>query len=114
MRLFLISFAVSAILTASTAFAENDEPLSTGSKAPGSARFEVTPVQQYLTAKARADVMHRTALMQYYDWAGVDYGRPLINAGVFTLAQPPMRTRRIYAFPGQYVDVRSSGYSYGY
>jgi hypothetical protein len=112
MRLFLIAFALSAVFTAATSFAGNDEPLTGGSKAPGNARFEVTAAQQYLTAKAQANYVHRQSILNHYDWIGLDYGRPMVNAGVFTLAQPPIRTRRIIVSPGQFVDMR--GYGFGF
>ncbi|MEQ1830706.1 MAG: hypothetical protein ABL921_32445 [Pirellula sp.] len=112
MRLFMFAFGLSAVLTATSAFAGNDEPLTGGTKAPGHARFEVTPAQQYLVAKARSDAMHRQSILNHYDWMGVDYGRPLTNAGVFTLAPPPVRVRRVYLYPGQYAE--SFGYSYGF
>jgi hypothetical protein len=107
MKLFLMAFLTSALLTTASAFAGNDEPLTGGSQHPKSARFEVTPAQRYWTAVAQQEAAHRRSLLQTYDWMGIDYGRPQINAGVFYLAPPPVRTRRIQAYP--YMMIESSG-----
>jgi hypothetical protein len=110
MRLFLVSFALSAILTAATALAQNDEPLTGGSAIQQRARFEVSPAQQYLVARARSESMERAAFLRHYDWMGYDYAHPQVNAGVFTLAQPPLRIRRYYSYPGVFIDSRGYGY----
>jgi hypothetical protein len=110
MRLFLVAVGLSAAITSSTAFAQSDEPLTGGSVTPRSARFEETPAQQYLIARARAEAMSRQSLLNYYHSIGFDYGRPEINSGVFYNAQAPVRTRRIYSFPGMYMDSRAYGF----
>jgi hypothetical protein len=110
MRLFLVAVGLSAAITSATAFAQSDEPLTGGSIAPRSARFEVTPAQEYLIARARADAMNRQSLLNFYHSIGFDYGRPEINSGVFYNAQAPVRTRRIYSFPGMYMDSRTFGF----
>jgi hypothetical protein len=110
MRLFAIVFCLTAVLTASSAFAGSDEPLTGGTPLPRSARFDATEAQQYLVAKARSDAMHRQSILNHYDWTGVNFGRPTINAGVFFLAEPPARVRRITMFPSAYVDARGYGF----
>lgn len=109
MRLFLIAVCLSAATTVSTAIGGNDEPLTGGSTIPRDARFEASPAQQYLIARARSDSMHRQSILRQYDLIGYDYGRPLMNAGVYYLAVPPVRTRQIYSYPGTYVI---NGYGY--
>jgi hypothetical protein len=113
MRLFLLTFCLSSILTSLSAFAQNSEPLTGGSELRTSARFEVSPVQQYLTARARADSEHRSAIVKYYDMIGYNYAQPTINAGVSTLAPPPVRTRRIYMYPGSGTFYQSTN-TYGF
>ncbi len=110
MRLFLAAFCLTGALTAATAYAENDEPLTGGTETPGHARFEVSPGQQYLTARARAETMHREAVMRQYDWMGYNFGQPNINADIFFNARPPVRTRRIYSYPGYWMDTRTYGF----
>lgn len=110
MRLFIASFCLTGAITASTSFAGNDEPLTGGTGSPGHARFEVSPAHEYLVARARAESMHREAIVRQYDWIGFNFGRPNINADVFNNAQPVVRTRRIYSYPGHWIDSRSSGF----
>ena len=110
MRLFLVAVGLSAAITTSTAFAQFDEPLASGSVTPRNARFEETPAQQYLIARARADAMNRQNILNYYHSIGFDYGHPQINSGVFYNAQPPVRIRRIYSYPGVYMDSRAHGF----
>ena len=110
MRLFIASFCLTGAITASTSFAGNDEPLTGGTGSPGHARFEVSPAQEYLVARARAETMHREAIVRQYDWMGFNFGRPNINADVFSNAQPVVRMRRIYSYPGYWIDSRSSGF----
>jgi hypothetical protein len=103
MRLFLAAFCLSAAITASTAFAQNDEPLSGGTGSPGRARFEVS-------ARARAETMHREAIIRHYDWMGYNFATPTVNADPFNNAAPVVRTRRIYSYPGYWIDSRSYGF----
>ncbi|MFY8199361.1 MAG: hypothetical protein ACOVLE_01730 [Pirellula staleyi] len=110
MRLFLVAVGLSAAITSSTAFAQFDEPLVGGSVTTRSARFEESPAQQYLIARARADATNRQNVLNYYHSIGYDYGHPQINSGVFYNAQPPIRIRRIYSFPGIYMDSRAYGF----
>ena len=110
MRLFLAAFCLSGIITASSAFAGNDEPLTGGSASPGHARFEVSPAQEFLTARARADSMHRDAILRHYDWVGYNFARPNVSTDPFFNAVVPARTRRIYSSPGYWSDFR--GYAY--
>jgi hypothetical protein len=110
MKLFLVAFLATAVLTASVSLAGDGEPLTGGTKSPGYARFEVSPAQQYLTARAQAHAQHRQAVLNYYDWMGLDYGRPLTNSGVLMIAQPPVHIRRIYTYPGAYIDSRAYGF----
>lgn len=107
MRLFLVSFCLSIFVTSLSALGQDTTPLTGGSQPLPSARFEVSPVQQYLTARARADSEHRDAIVKYYDSIGYNYAQPTINAGVFTLAPAPVRARRIYMFPGATSQCRS-------
>jgi hypothetical protein len=110
MRLFLAAFALSSILTGSSVFAQSDEPLTGGSPAPKSARFETSPAQQYLVSKARAESLNRESFLRYNDWSGYDYAHPQVNAGVFTNAQPPFRMRRFYTYPGLWYESRGYGF----
>ena len=110
MRLFLAVFCLTGAITASTSFAENDEPLTGGTGSPGNARFEVSPAHEYLVARARADSMHRDAIIKQYDWMGYNFGRPNINPDLYFNALPPVRTRRIYNYPGYWVDSRLYGF----
>ncbi len=110
MRLFLAAFCLTGAITASTGFAGNDEPLTGGSTSPGHARFEVSPVQEYLTARARAETMHREAVMRHYDWIGYNFARPNVNSDPFFNAVVPVRTRRIYSNPGYWFDSRGYGF----
>lgn len=106
MRLFLAAFCLTAVITASTSYAQNDEPLTGGTSVPGSARFDISPAHEYLVARARAETMHREAIIRQYDWMGYDFARPTVNAGVYYVAQPPVRTRRIYSYSGLWLDAR--------
>ena len=110
MRLFLAAFCLTGAISASTAFAENDEPLTGGTGSPGHARFETSPAQEYLVARARAETTHREAIMRQQDWMGYNFGRPTINADIFYNANPPVRIRRIYSYPGLWVDSRTNGF----
>ncbi len=110
MRLFLAAFCLAGAATASTAFADNDEPLTGGTGSPGYARFEVSPAQEYLIARARAETMHREAIVRQYDWMGYNYARPIVNSDPFFNAQTPLRTRRLYSFQGYWVDSRMYGF----
>jgi len=98
MRLFLLTFCFTGAITASTAWA--DEPLTGGTGTPGHARFEPSPAHAYLVARSRAEKEHRDSIVKYYDWMGYDISRPTVNAVGFFLAPPPVRTRRIYSYPG--------------
>lgn len=109
MRLFLAAFCLTGAITAATAFAQNDEPLTGGTVVAGHARFEVGPAQQYLVARARAETMHREAVIRQYDWIGYNFSQPN-NADIFYNARPPVRTRRIYSYPGFWMDSRTYGY----
>lgn len=110
MRLFIATVCLTGAITASTSFAGNDEPLTGGSGVPGNARFEVSPAHEYLVARARADSMHRQAILRHYDWLGINVGRPNINSDVFNNAAPVIRTHRIYSYPGFWSDSRSTGF----
>jgi len=110
MRLFIASFCLTGAITASISFAGNDEPLTGGTGSPGHARFEVSPAQEYLVARARTERMHRDAIIRQRDWMGFDFGRPNINSDVFNNAQPVVRMRRIYSYPVYWIDSRSSGF----
>ena len=110
MRLFLAAFCLTGAISSSLVFAENDEPLTGGTGSPGRARFEVSPAQEYLVARARAETMHREAIMRQHDWMGYNFARPTINADIFYNANPQLRIRRIYSYPGLWVDSRSYGF----
>ena len=110
MRLFFATVCLTGAISASTCYAGNDEPLTGGSGAPGQARFEVSPAHEYLVARARAESMHRQAIMQHYDWLGINIGRPNINSDVFHTAAPIIRTHRIYSYPGFWGNTRSTGF----
>jgi hypothetical protein len=113
MRLFLLSFCLTALFTSLSAVAQEQQPLTGGSAQPRSARFETSPAKQYLVARARADAEHRDAIVKYYDLIGYNYAQPTINAGVFTLAPAPVRNRRLYMFPTIGTYYQSNG-SYSY
>ena len=110
MRLFLAAFCLTGAISDSTAFAENDEPLTGGTGSPGHARFDVSPAHEYHVARARAETIHREAIMRQHDWMGYNFGRPTINADIFYNANPPVRIRRIYSYPGLWVDSRNYGF----
>jgi len=109
MRLFLAAFCFTAAITASTGFAGNDEPLTGVSSSPGHARFEVSPAQEYLIARARAETMHREAIIRHYDRIGYNFARPNVNSNPFFNAVVPVRTRRIYSNPGYWIESRGYG-----
>ena len=94
MRLFLAAFCLTGVFSSSPIFAQNDEPLTGGTGSPGHARFEVSPAHEYLVARARAETMHREAIMKQHDWMGFNFARPTINADIFYNANPPLRIRR--------------------
>jgi len=110
MKLFLASFLLAAFVTASASVVHGDEPVAGGSGLPRSARFTVSPAQELLTARAREERIHREAVLRHYDWIGYNYGAPTVNAGVFYLAQPPVRTRPMFAYPGVWVHAPSYGF----
>jgi hypothetical protein len=110
MRLFLAAFCLSAAITASTAFAQNDEPLTGGTGSPGHARFEANPAKEYLVQRARAETMHREAIIRHYDWIGYNFATPTVNSAPFFNTAPVVRTRRIYSYPGYWIDSRSYGF----
>lgn len=104
MRLFTITFLITALFTSLSAIAQDSEPLTGGSPSdramtPGWARFEPTPAQIYWTAKAREKAQHRESLSRYYDMIGFDYARPTLNSG-FSMIAPVPRTRRWVVLPG--------------
>lgn len=110
MRLFLAAFFLSGAITASSAFAGNDEPLAGGTATPARTRPELTAGQEFLIARARADSLHRDALLRHYDWIGYNYARPNVSTDPFFNAVVPVRTRRIYSSPGYWSDFRGYGY----
>lgn len=94
MRLFSVAFALSAFLTAASAFAQTDEPLTSGSQSipqiqPGSARFQESLSHQIRVEKAREDRAHRQSLLRYYDAIGYDYAHPVMNSGTFSIPIAP-------------------------
>lgn len=100
MRLFSIAFALSAFLTAASALAQTNEPLTSGSQSapriePGSARFQETLSHQIRVEKAREDRAHRQALLRYYDVVGYDYAHPVMNSGTFSIPIAP-RSRYVW------------------
>jgi len=109
MRFFLAAFCLSAAITASTAFA-HDEPLTGGTGSPGRARFETSPAKEYLVDRARAETMQRETILRHYDWMGYNFATPKVNADPFNNAAPVVRTRRIYSYPGYWMDSRSYGF----
>jgi hypothetical protein len=110
MRLFLAAFCLSAAITASTSLAQSDEPLTGGTGSPGHARFETSPAKEYLVARARMATMHSEAIIRQYDWMGYNFATPSVNADPFNNAAPVVRTRRIYSYPGYWIDSRSYGF----
>ena len=64
----------------------------------------------YLVARARADSMHRDAIIKQFDWMGYNFGRPNINPDMYYNALPPLRMRRIYSYPGYWSDSRIYGF----
>lgn len=109
MRLSLVSFCLTATLTGLSAFAQDSDPLTGGSEPRRSARFEISPAQQYITARARAVSEHRDAIVKYYDSIGYNYAQPTINPGMSTLAPPPVRMRRFYMVPSAGTFYQSGG-----
>jgi hypothetical protein len=102
MRLFAIAFALSACLTAVSAFADNNEPLTSGSPSerrlePGWARFQEDPAHTYRVERARERQIYGESLLRYYTAVGYDYSHPVMNAGTFSLP---------IAQPGRYVYRR--------
>ena len=110
MRLFLAAFCLTGAITASTAFAKTDEPLTGGSTSPGHTRFELSPAEEYVTARSRTEAMHREAIIRHYDWMGYNFARPNVNANPMFNAVVPVRTRRIYSSPGYWIDTRGYGF----
>jgi len=121
MKLFLLSFTVSAVLTVTAAYAQEtepstaNEPLTSGSPSdskltPGWARFEPSPAQPFLVARAREDMAHRLAIARSYQAIGIDLSRPQLNATPFMLAAPPIRVRYYIGGPGYFVNLHGSGY----
>ena len=94
MRLFSLTFALSAVLTAASAFAQTSEPLTSGSPSvsqmePGSARFQESLSHQIRVVKAQEHRAHRQSLLRYYDAAGYDYAHPVMNSGTFSIPIAP-------------------------
>jgi len=121
MKLFLLSFLVSALLTVTAAYAQEtepstaNEPLTSGSPSdskltPGWARFEPSPAQPFLVARAREDMAYRLAIARSYQAIGFDLSRPQLNATPFMIAAPPLRVRYYMGGPGYFVNLNGSGY----
>ena len=109
MRLFLAAFCLTGVFSSSPIFAQNDEPLTGGTALAGHARFEVSPAQQYLVARARAETIHRDAVIRHYDWVGYNFGQPTYS-NIYYDARPPVRSRRFYGYPGYWMDSRTYGF----
>ncbi|MCU0720376.1 MAG: hypothetical protein MUC83_11780 [Pirellula sp.] len=94
MRLFSVAFALSAFLTAASAFAQTSESLSSGSQVapriePGSARFQESLSHQIRVARAQENHAFRQSLLRYYETIGYDYARPVVNSGTFSMPIAP-------------------------
>jgi hypothetical protein len=103
MRLFAITFLITALVTSLSAVAQEAEPLTGGSPSdrkltPGWARFEPTPSQIFWTAKAREKAQYRESLNRYYDAMGFDYARPNLNSSL-SMIVPVTRTHRWVVSP---------------
>lgn len=114
MRSIFLAVSLSALFVAapamqSTVSADDKGPLVGGSEFAGKARFETSPTQQYLVARARAESEHRIAMNRYYDSIGFEWGSPRINAGVFFMADPPVRYKRFGYFTGSRTESISFG-----
>lgn len=113
MKLFAITFLITALITSLSAVAQENEPLTGGSPSdkkltPGWARFEPTQSQIYWTAKAREKSDYRQSLNRYYDMMGFDYARPNLNVSLTTIV-PVTRTRR-WVWSPTYVNYSPFGY----
>ncbi|MCU0711024.1 MAG: hypothetical protein MUC43_03115 [Pirellula sp.] len=109
MRLFSIAFALSAFLTAASAFAQSNESPNSGSQSapriePGSARFQETLSHQIRVERAREQRAYRQAMIRYYEAVGYDYARPVMNSGTFSIPIVPYSRnvwpRNVIIIPG--------------
>ncbi len=111
MRQALVSLFTAFLLLSGITFAqEGEEIVSPGWNPKPSSRFAPSPAQQYLVFRARAEAEHQTAILHAFDAAGIDYGRPYISGGPYWVVQPPMRTRRVYAYQGGYYHSFGLGF----
>lgn len=114
MRSLFLAVGISALFVVAPAMqsnvsADDKGPLVGGSEFAGRARFETSPTQQYLVARARAESDHRIAMNRYYDQIGFEWGSPRINAGVFFMADAPVRYKRYGFFTGNRTESVSFG-----
>jgi hypothetical protein len=101
MRLFLLAFALSSLVTAlsGVCVAQDQDPFVSGEQPMRASRFEPSPAQAYLMDRARQESAHRAAILHRYDAIGFNYGQPEINGSVNFTAIPPLRHRRFVFVP---------------
>jgi hypothetical protein len=98
------------LLATSSVQAQQDEPLMGGSPASRSARFEESDSHLFRVARARAESNHRDTMLRQYDWMGFDYGRPTVNAGMYSMSANAFRRGRYFGIPGAFNDLRNFAY----
>lgn len=99
MRLFLIAFAISAASTLVSSSCFGQDPQASGSAPLPRARFAESPARAYMIARSRQEADVRNSLLRYYEATGFNYGQPEIGGNVFFSATPPLRSRRLIAYP---------------
>ncbi|MBM3967722.1 MAG: hypothetical protein FJ308_22095 [Planctomycetes bacterium] len=96
MKLFSVTFALSALVTFTTGICYAQDTGSSGSAPMPRARFEKSPAQNYIMMRARQESEHRNAVLRQYEATGFNFGQPEINGNFFFSAVTP-RTRRFIA-----------------
>ncbi|MFN7735494.1 MAG: hypothetical protein ACK5O8_05205 [Pirellula sp.] len=110
MKLFSITFALSALVTFTAGICYAQDSGSTGSAPMPRARFEKSPAQNYIMMRARQESEHRNAVLRQYEASGFNFGQPEINGNFFFSAVTP-RTRRFVAVQ-TYTVLPGNDYGY--
>jgi hypothetical protein len=110
MKLFSVTFALSAFVTLTAGICYAQDPGRSGSAPMPRARFEKSPAQNYLMMRARQDSENRYAVIRQYEAAGFNFGQPEINGNFFYSAVTP-RTRRFVAVQ-TYTVIPGNEYGY--
>lgn len=110
MKLFSITFALSAIATFTAGMCYAQDAGGSGSAPIPRARFEKTPAQHYLMMRARQDSEHRAAVLRQYESAGYNFGQPEFNGNYYFASVTPRNRRFIVMQNYSFLPGNEYGY----